>query len=265
LQDVEAALKDPLQNGGVASSGDSIFSAESFTFVCTSGGRFRSSNPNPKPAPGDPLNCVTRLPSLLQLFISSMLAGEYCVFKVSSGADKDWDAAMQEVGLISSCYFVQLAVLHFQRKITCSDKSAAAITITRHSNVRSFSGASTSAELPALVNIADGSVVTVSYAARGSCSSCRWIDVCKSRDITVGSVDLPLGLDAAVRSMQVAELCDVHCSSEDAYALEPPAGGVPVGVDASSDILFRSVVLCFSPNSAPYSPFDQGVRRKSCE
>ena len=40
---------------------------------------------------------------------------------------------------------------------------------------------------------------------------------------------------------QVAELCDVHCSAEDAYAAEVPVDGVPDGIDLKADVVFRCV------------------------
>ena len=214
--------------------------------MCTSDlGRSRSHTPASKPL-ANPLNLMTRLPSLLQSCISSMLAGEYSVFEVPSGVDQEWDDAMLAAGHASSCHYVQMAMLHFQRRGTCMDRSTAAVDIVRHSSIWNADVAALKAQSPALssMSIGDGTVITVSYAVRSSTRS-QWCDVAVSRDVTVGGVDLPMGLDAAVRSMQVLELCDVSCSAEDAYAAEAPAGGVPEGVDASADVVFRFVVISF--------------------
>jgi hypothetical protein len=176
-----------------------------------------------------------------------MLAGEYSVFKVRAGLDEEWDDAMQAMGHACSVHYVQMAMLHFQRRAPCCDRSTASVTIVRHSNLWSFRGASLSAHLHAApsTSIVDGTVIKISYAARCSCSS-QWFDVATSLTVAVGGVDLPMGLDAAVRSMQVAELCDVHCSGEDAYAAEAPAGGVPEGIDARADVVFRFAMRCFA-------------------
>ena len=175
-----------------------------------------------------------------------MLAGEYSVFKVPAGLDDEWDDAMQAIGHACSVHYVQMAMLHFQRRGPCCDKSTAAVTIVRHSNLWSFRGASLNVQSPAVssTSIGDGSVIKISYAARCTYSS-QWFDVAISRDVAVGGVDLPMGLDAAVKSMQVAELCDVYCSGEDAYAAEAPAGGVPEGIDARADVVFRCAICCF--------------------
>ena len=257
---MEAALKGS-NSDGFEHSGSSIFAAECYTFACTSAsGRSSSLNPTAQPL-ADPRSHTTQLPSLLQCCISSMLAGEYSVFKVPAGAlrplpqcnfltfapgaDKEWDTAMQAAGFGSSCYYVQMAMMHFQRRGVCADRSTASVTIVRHSNMWSVAAAASPLQSPALgsVSIGDGTVVTLSYAARSCCSS-QWLDVAQSRDVTVGAADLPMGLDAAVRSMQVAELCDVHCSAEDAYAAEVPSGGVPEGIDLKADVVFRCCTVC---------------------
>ena len=215
--------------------------------MCTSAsGRSRPHSAATTHASAGLPNPVTRLPALLQTCVSSMLAGEYSVFKVPAGVDDEWDDAMQATGRACSVHYVQMAMLHFQRRGPCCDKSTAAVTIVRHSNLWSFRGASLNVQSPAVssTSIDDGSVIKISYAARCTYSS-QWFDVAISRNVSVGGVDLPIGLDAAVRSMQVAELCDVYCSGEDAYAAEAPAGGVPEGIDVRADVVFRCAICCF--------------------
>ena len=250
------ALTGMQDDGCSAFASGSIFAAECFTFMCTSAsGRSRPHTAAPQPL-ADLLNPTTRLPCLLQSCISSMLAGEYSVFKVPSGLDREWDDAMQAAGHPSSFYYVQIAMLHFQRRATCSDKSTSAVTIVRHSNMWSLKGAGASGQstASASVNISDGTVITVSYAVRASSSSGNhWLHVADSCDVTVGGIDLPMGLDAAVRSMQVAELCDVFCSGEDAYAAEAPATGTPEGIDAGAAVVFRCAAFGFELELASYS------------
>jgi hypothetical protein len=120
----------------------------------------------------------------------------------------------------------------------------------------SLKGAGTSAQAPVPASgiISDGTVIAVSYAVRASSSSgSQWLLVADSREVTVGGFELPMGLDAAVRSMQVAELCDVYCSGEDAYAAEAPATGAPEGIDAGAAVVFRCAACGFELESALYS------------
>jgi hypothetical protein len=204
-QDVEMALNGS-NHDGLQPSGGSIFEAESYTFMCTSSTSRSGSQKSTRHPLADPRNSTAQLPSLLQSCISSMLAGEYSVFVVPTGADKEWDQAMLSAGCGSSCHFVQLAMIHFQRRSVCVDKSTAAVTIVRHSNMWSTGHAPSAlqSQSPTLVSasIGDGTVIVLSYAVR-SCSGCQWSEVARSRQVTVGSADLPMGLDAAVRSMQV--------------------------------------------------------------
>jgi hypothetical protein len=169
------------------------------------------------------------------------------MFKVPAGVDQEWDDAMLAAGQVSSCHYVQIAMLHFQRRSIFTDGSTtAAVDIIRHGSIWNEETAAFKAQSLSLnsMSIGDGTVITVSYAVRCSSGS-QWSDVAVSRDVTVGGVDLPMGLDAAVRSMQVLELCDVCCSAEDAYAAEAPADGVPEGVDPQADVVFRYLVLSF--------------------
>ncbi len=202
-QDVEVAITCANREKNETFS-CSIFAAESFTFMCTSASGRTGSRKCTSHSTTDLRNSTAELPALLQSCLSSMLAGEYSLFVVPAGKDKEWDQAMLAAGCKSSCHYVQMAMLHFQRRGVCADRSTASVTIVRHSNMWSVGRAASALQSTALVSasIGDGTVVTLSYAVRSS-SSCQWLEVAHSLDVIVGSADLPMGLDAAVRSMQV--------------------------------------------------------------